>query len=427
MANASVPTRATALARLAAGLAALVAGDAAPARAALPGGTLDPTTIPKYEASLVVPPAMPRTAVLSQPGGKKTDSYEIALRQFEQQILPPGMPATTVWSYGSLSMPGTAAQGGSFHYPAFTIEAKWRQAVRVKWVNDLVDANGDFLPHLLPVDQTLHWANPPGECLEGPPRPDCEGASQEPYTGPVPMVVHLHGGASTQENDGFPEAWYLPAANDIQVPFTTGTRYESFRALSPLGALWEPGTAVFEYGNDQAAATIWYHDHSLGMTRQNVYAGPAGFYLLRGGPSDAVVGTLPGPAPALGDPPGTPYYEIPIAIQDRSFDADGSLFYPDNRLLRGTRAGSAPDPLPARPRRLRAERRAADLEPRVLREHDRGERPHVALPRRRAAPLPPALTERQPVALPDPAHGGRPQLLADRRGRGLPPGARVAR
>jgi spore coat protein A len=69
------------------------------------------------------------------------------------------------------------------------------------------------------------------------------------------------------------------------------------------------------------------------MTRSNVYAGPAGFYLLRGGPADAVVGTLPGPAPALGDPPGTRYYEIPIAIQDRSFNADGSLFYPDSRAF----------------------------------------------------------------------------------------------
>ncbi len=48
---------------------------------------------------------------------------------------------------------------------------------------------------------------------------------------------------------------------------------------------------------------MWYHDHTLGMTRSNVYAGPAGFYLLRGGPSDQVGGVLPGPAPALGDPP----------------------------------------------------------------------------------------------------------------------------
>jgi spore coat protein A len=65
------------------------------------------------------------------------------------------------------------------------------------------------------------------------------------------------------------------------------------------------------------------------MTRANVYAGPAGFYLLRGGSSDLPEGVLPSPAPKLGDPPGTPYYEIPIAIQDRSFNSDGSLFYPD--------------------------------------------------------------------------------------------------
>jgi FtsP/CotA-like multicopper oxidase with cupredoxin domain len=69
------------------------------------------------------------------------------------------------------------------------------------------------------------------------------------------------------------------------------------------------------------------------MTRANVYAGPAGFYLLRGGPGDEVTGALPGPAPALGDAPGTKYYEIPIAIQDRSFNADGSLFYPNNRAF----------------------------------------------------------------------------------------------
>jgi FtsP/CotA-like multicopper oxidase with cupredoxin domain len=78
---------------------------------------------------------------------------------------------------------------------------------------------------------------------------------------------------------------------------------------------------------------MWYHDHTLGMTRSNVYAGPAGFYLLRGGPADAVGGRLPGPAPALGDPAGLRYYEIPIAIQDRSFNADGSLFYPDTRAF----------------------------------------------------------------------------------------------
>ena len=65
------------------------------------------------------------------------------------------------------------------------------------------------------------------------------------------------------------------------------------------------------------------------MTRLNVYAGPAGFYLLRGGSNDLPEGVLPGPAPKSGDPAGTRYREIPIAIQDRSFNADGSLFYPE--------------------------------------------------------------------------------------------------
>ena len=88
------------------------------------------------------------------------------------------------------------------------------------------------------------------------------------------------------------------------------------------------------------ASTIWYHDHSLGMTRLNVYAGPAGFYLIRGGPDgdEAVLdlntgepATLPGPAPKEGDPADMNYYEIPIAIQDRSFNSDGSFFYPNSR------------------------------------------------------------------------------------------------
>ena len=80
------------------------------------------------------------------------------------------------------------------------------------------------------------------------------------------------------------------------------------------------------------------------MTRLNVYAGPAGFYIIRGGPHgddavlDARFGTpavLPGPAPRHGDrfPSHKTYYEIPIAIQDRSFNADGSLFYPASRAF----------------------------------------------------------------------------------------------
>jgi FtsP/CotA-like multicopper oxidase with cupredoxin domain len=215
--------------------------------------------------------------------------------------------------------------------------------VRIKWINDLVDANGDYLPHLLPVDQTLHWANPPGG-VEGRDMRPTFTSTPGPYTGPVPIVTHVHGAAGVgDESDGYAEAWYLPAANDIPDDYATeGTWYEFFKgkAASKFGVEWGPGFATFQYPNDQRASTIWYHDHTLGMTRLNVYAGPAGFFLIRGGPGDEVIDTrtgrdaiLPGPAPAIGDPPGLTYHEIPIAVQDRSFNPDGSLFYPDTRAF----------------------------------------------------------------------------------------------
>jgi spore coat protein A, manganese oxidase len=289
--------------------------------APLPGGSLDPLSVPKYVAPLVIPPQMPRTK------RGRVDYYEIAVRQFDQQILPADFPPTTVWSYGSVNHPG------SFNYPAFTIEARYRRPVRVKWINGLVDDDGGFLPHLLPVDPTLHWANPPGGDSGRDSRPTF-GATPGPYTGPVPIVTHLHGGHSADHSDGYTEAWYLPAARDIPAGFATeGSRYDYFQSRSPLGESWGPGNAVFEYENDQRATTMWYHDHTLGITRLNVYAGPAGFYLLRRGPGDLPAPPLPGPAPRLGDPPGTRYYEIPIAIQDRAFNTDGSLFYPDTRAF----------------------------------------------------------------------------------------------
>jgi bilirubin oxidase len=168
--------------------------------AQIPGGSLDPTGISKYQMPLVIPPAMPKTAKPGIPGS--TDYYEIAVRQFQQQILPSDMPATTVWSYGSVNHPGT------FNYPAFTIEARFNKPTRVRWINDLKDGDGNFLPHLLPVDPTLHWANPPGRTEGRDLRPTFD-STPGPYTGPVPMVVHLHGGHSTQESDGYAEAWYL--------------------------------------------------------------------------------------------------------------------------------------------------------------------------------------------------------------------------
>src|SRR6266508_2276291 len=305
-------------------LATAVTSFAAP----LPGGTLDPLTVPKYVDQLPIPVVMPQTpnAAVNAMG---IDYYEIAVRQFQQQVLSTGLPQTTVWGYGSVNHPGT------FQYPAQSIEATADKPVRVKWLNQLVDTSGNFLSHLLPVDQTLHWANPPGDCIVAPKRPDCRGQSQLRYDGPVPIITHLHGAHVVPDSDGYPEAWYLPAAGNIDCigapgyPRTPATTDDFFCRGSNFdqipGAPVEDGAALFQYGNDQRATALWFHDHSVGMTRSNVYAGPAGFYFLRGGAADVssgVAGGLPGGV-----------YEIPLVIQDRSFNTDGSLFYPDSRVF----------------------------------------------------------------------------------------------
>ncbi|HEX6196080.1 MAG TPA: multicopper oxidase [Jiangellaceae bacterium] len=287
----------------------------------IPGGSLAPGDVGKYATPLVKPPAMP----LSKGSNKNKDKYRIGVRQFSQQILPTDHPDTTVWSYGSVDFPDT------FNYPAFTVEAIWNKRTQVIWSNELMDTDGNYLPHLLPIDQTLHWANPPGGIAGRDTRPTF-AETPGPYTGPVPIVTHVHGAHTTEDADGYPEAWYLPDAADIPAAYAkTGTLFDYFS--KKYGHNWEPGAASFMYPNDQPATTLWYHDHTLGMTRANVYAGPAGFWLIRGGPGDEVDGVLPGPAPGVGDDPFGEYGEIPIAIQDRSFNADGSLFYPDSRAF----------------------------------------------------------------------------------------------
>jgi spore coat protein A len=253
-----------------------------------PRALLDPTTLPQFVSPLVVPAlARPisRTAEMTE--------YRIAARLVEQQILPDGMPRTPVFAYGS------PADDSSFRTPGPTIEARTGERVRIEWVNELVDGEGRFVPHLFAIDTTLHWASP------------SEAPLGDAYDGPVPLVAHLHGGHVPTESDGQPDAWFLPARG-VPAGYTPrGPDYVSLREV--------PGAALYEYPNDQRAAALWYHDHAMGITRLNVYAGLAGLWIVRDAEEDA-----------LGLPSGT-RREIPLVIQDRSFRRDGTLFYPDRR------------------------------------------------------------------------------------------------
>jgi FtsP/CotA-like multicopper oxidase with cupredoxin domain len=374
----------------------LIAGSVTGALAqAVPGGTLDPLTIPKYVTPLVIPPVMNDTTPTN---GTQDNDYDIAVRQFQQQILPggiwstlnpaigttlPSFPATTIWSYGPDAdpLPDSTTLGGGvgiapapnsqFNYPAYTVENTSGVTTAVDWINDLVanpwpsetggcgtfneqPSDCDYISHLLPIDQTLHWANPPGGIAGR----DSRGTDLTLYDGPVPLVTHVHGAHVGPESDGYPEAWWLPRANNIPTGYATqGTLVNQYGTLTNNA----PGIGSFSYPNTQPSATIWYHDHTLGMTRNNVYAGPAGFWLIRdpaapvGNETGLVSGTLPGPAPVAGEDLATTnfpaalggsrekYREIPIVIQDRSFNADGSLFYPANRaFFEGLGTGQTP-------------------------------------------------------------------------------------
>jgi spore coat protein A, manganese oxidase len=154
----------------------------------------------------------------------------------------------------------------------------------VTWINDLRDGDGSFLPHLLPVDPTLHWANPPNGTdapVNGAGTRDSRpvfAATPGPYTGPVPIVTHVHGMERVEDwSDGYAEAWYLPDTTNIPAGFARdGTWYDFFKDKAASAGVtdWAPGYATFAYPNSQRPSTAWYHDHTLGMTRLNVYAGP---------------------------------------------------------------------------------------------------------------------------------------------------------
>jgi spore coat protein A, manganese oxidase len=311
-----------------------------PAWGQVAGGSLDPTSVPKFVTPLFIPGVMPEKGAIQQTGSveRRIPYYEIEVTQFDQQILPvvdangvaTGMPPTAVWSYAAVGHPETRT------YPAFTVEARRNVPTRIKWINNLKDPEtGHYLPHLLPIDQTLHWANPEQlECAHGGgAHPDCRPLHppQTSYTGPVPIVTHLHGAHVTPESDGFPQSWYLPAATNL--PPGIATRGSLFGQIA--GVPLEDGAAVFQYPNDQAPAGLWFHDHTLGLTRTNVYVGPVGFYIIRD-PAQVELG-LPGPAslPTVdldaAREARAKLSEISLVIQDRSFNTDGSLFYPDSR------------------------------------------------------------------------------------------------
>ena len=250
--------------------------------------TITPSSIPKYVTPLFILPAMP-------PSG--ANAWSVAARRFTQQILPAGFPATTVFGMGSTANPRTN------HAPAYTIEARANQMSHVTWVNQLVDSSGNYVPHLLPVDPTLHWANPPGGTSGRDSQPVFT-STPAAYTGPVPFTAHLHGSHDFEENDGYPESWFLPGGEEH--PGGLRDRRLVLRPVQGGGAAdygvkWQPGSAIFSVRKRPAR-------HQPVVPRPQPGHDPAerphpawwATYLLRGGSSDLPAGSAARPRAQAG-------------------------------------------------------------------------------------------------------------------------------
>ena len=154
----------------------------------------------------------------------------------------------------------TRMWGFSGTSPGPTFETRSGQGLLVEWINQLP------AQHYLPIDHSIHGAE-----------------ADKPE---VRAVTHLHGAKAPAASDGYPEDWYVPGKSKL-----------------------------YYYPNQQDAAMLWYHDHAIGITRLNMYAGLFGAFLVRDELEDGL--NLPGGK-----------CEIPLVLCDRSFDRDGQLFYP---------------------------------------------------------------------------------------------------
>jgi spore coat protein A len=217
-----------------------------PAAPAVPN--LDPNTLAKFVDPLPLLQIAQPIEHRPVPGatGEQVPFYRVAMRAISSK-LHRDLPPTSLWSYGG-SVPG----------PMF--ETRSGQGVLVEWANELPQK------HFLPIDHNLHGAEKD--------QPEVRG------------VVHLHGGRTPPEGDGYPEDWYVPGK-----------------------------ARTYFYPNRQDSALLWYHDHAMGINRLNIYAGMLGLWVVRDSVEDAF--NLP-----------SGKYEVPLVLMDRDLRPDGQLSYP---------------------------------------------------------------------------------------------------
>ncbi len=207
---------------------------------------LDPDTLTRWVDALPMPQIARPMEQRVAPDGTRVPFYRVPMRAIRAKVHR-DLPATNLWAYG-----GTV--------PGLQLETRSGEGLLVEWANELPQK------HFMPIDHTLHGAE---ESV-----PEVRG------------VVHLHGGRTPADSDGYPEDWYVPGKS-----------------------------RTYYYPNRQDAALLWYHDHAMGINRLNIFAGLFGLFVVRDKAEEA-----------LGLPNGK--YEIPLVLADRDFTPDGQLSYP---------------------------------------------------------------------------------------------------
>jgi len=256
-----------------------------------------------------------------------------SLTLYMKEFLVPILPAATPFALGTVytgtsvfgyRLDDTTASADTYIGPVLVTQRPWPTAITYQ--NNLGDTgNTNVGVWKYSVDQTLHWANPAGVPM----------TTLTNYQGPIPAVPHKHGGEEPAAIDGGPDAWYLSDSS------TWGTAWTGYNehGLGYYTLGYNPATdgalsySTYRHLNQQEAGPLWFHDHLLGGTRINVYAGLAGAALqidpalnLPNGMN--ATGLVYNPVSAGGDGTDTSL-TIPLVIQDRSFDNTGQLYFPD--------------------------------------------------------------------------------------------------
>jgi hypothetical protein len=247
------------------------------------------------------------------------DYYEIGITEFRERmhstLHPLGTPGALVRGYVDLQTGTLPAP----HYLGPLILATKDKPVRIKFTNQLntsaMTSGGKLF---IPTDYLLMGAGP-GAGFVGPYTINAPGTYTQNRTD-----IHLHGGVTPWISDGTPHQWLTPTGEAGTYP--KGVSFQNVPDMVGLGkTIPSPsptdGLATYYYTNQQSARLMFYHDHALGLTRLNVYAGVAAGYLLTDPQEEALIGIVSAPGVIPGAVGFDPEYRygIPLIIQDKTF------------------------------------------------------------------------------------------------------------